>query len=110
MNAEKVKDALRRLGFYYVESVAENGHMVFYAGHVGSMRAPVVVMSNDELELAGPYAELIKRLLSAFDRYQSESQDIIIMRPEDRANWIRELAEQAGVTSIQFADFVRTRS
>lgn len=111
MNAQKIKDCLLRLGFYFVEDRNEDGGVVFYAGHVDNCKFPLVYMREIEgqggVELRGPYSNLVSRLVSASDRYELESQDVVVLPPEMRAEWVSKLAVQAGVTGRQFSNFIR---
>jgi hypothetical protein len=108
VNAEKIKEAFFRLGFYFVDTRTENGEVIFFVGHVGECKNPLAYLKEgDDHKLHGPYAELIIRLMAALSRYESESQDVLILLHEDRTSWINELALQAGVTRSQFLNFVR---
>jgi hypothetical protein len=108
VNAEKIKEAFFRLGFYFVDTKIENGEIIFFVGHVDQCKNPLAYLKGDgDHKLFGPYAELIRRLMAALGRYESESQDVLILLPEERANWLNELAVQAGVTRSQFLNFVR---
>lgn len=103
MDESQIEDVLKRLGFFYVQTVDNGSRVDFYVGHIQSVPFLAVNKDKNSGALAGPYAELVGRLGPVVLRYVEERNDVVGLPPFRREAWIADLAEQAQLKKNELA-------
>ncbi|KVC78922.1 hypothetical protein WM03_13005 [Burkholderia ubonensis] len=105
MDASRVEQILKMLGFSVVEQSTSGETISFKVGADAGALVPAVSIDRSTGVLDGEFAERIAKLDLAYAAYEREADEVAYWAPEMRARWLASVVAQSGLSADEFRKF-----